>query len=256
MSESYFNVLTLLLYTIIKDLLDADMAQVDDGLVDAVVADGISLPKTPSTRDSDVRAFFRFQPMQTTPASSSSLPTATAKNPHGTQLTLDALRRPLPLPLSLRNKGLTRSQLIFSIGTAIDPRALQITGDEEFYLFMDMRAEYQWTSFGMTASKWAPAAKLYNSRLEAIGKKKNIAIIKKHPRALMEKLAEIEPRIIERILRQDSQGDQRSISAKKNNTSAFWSKHCFAVPALVGKAENLRIINTGDTKKKVSRKRF
>ncbi|KAF8969038.1 hypothetical protein BDZ97DRAFT_1902759 [Flammula alnicola] len=101
------------------------------------------------------------------------------------------------------SKWLTRSQLLFSIGTSIDPRVLQITDDNEFYLFMDMRAEFQWTSFGMTVSKWASAAKIYNEQLEALGKTKNIEILKKNPRALTDKLSEIEPKISERILKQN-----------------------------------------------------
>jgi hypothetical protein len=113
---------------------------------------------------------------------------------------METLRHPLSLPESLRDNGLTQSQLLFSIGTCIDPRAIQITEDNEFYLFMDMHAEFQWTSFGMMTAKWATATKVYNEKLKALGKNKNIEIFKKNPRALMEKLNEIEPKISERLL--------------------------------------------------------
>lgn len=124
-----------------------------------------------------------------------------AAQPSPSKISLEMLRRPLPLPSSLRDKGLTRSQLLFSVGTTIDPRALRNTADDEFYLFMDMRAEFKWTSFGMTASKWATATKTYNDRLEDLMKKKNAEFIRKNPRALADKLSEIEPKITDRILK-------------------------------------------------------
>ena len=121
------------------------------------------------------------------------------KQAQSPSVSLEMLRRPLKLPLVVQKKGLTRSQLLFSVGTSIDARALKITGDDEFYLFMDMRAEFQWTSFGMTAMKWASATQIYNTRLEALGKEKHFQVIPKSPRALADKLNEIEPKIIERI---------------------------------------------------------
>jgi hypothetical protein len=143
----------------------------------------------------------------------SKAPTPLTPSSHGQQsvsqasstssLSLDMLRRPLALPVSLRDRGLTRSQLIFSIGTAMDPRSLQISGDNEFYLFMDMRAEQQWVSFGMNTSKWASATKLYNERLEKLGEEKGFKAFLKNPRALMDKLNEIERKISERILKND-----------------------------------------------------
>ncbi|KAF9470175.1 hypothetical protein BDN70DRAFT_821684, partial [Pholiota conissans] len=114
-------------------------------------------------------------------------------------VSLDNLRRPLAIPASLRNKGLTRSQLIFSIGTAIDPRALQIDGKDEFLLYMDMRAEFQWTSFGMTASKWASATQIFNDRLLQERKDDKTPFIKKNPRALADKLRKVESMVLDRV---------------------------------------------------------
>jgi hypothetical protein len=164
---------------------------------DAVVAADISLPNMPSTSGNVPHAFFRFQ------AASDKRPLNYKALASQTSNSLELLKCALVLPPSLHEKGLTPSQLIFSVATHIDPRALRITEDDEFYLFMDMRAELQWTSFGMTTGKWAAASKLYNNKLKALGKKKNIQIFEKNPRALMDKLNDIEPRISERLLKED-----------------------------------------------------
>lgn len=165
--------------------------------------------------------------------------------------TLEDLRRPLRVPEPLQARGLTRSQLIFSMGTSVDPRALKITGDDEFYLFMDQRAQHGWTSFGMTTQKWASAAKLYNAQLEELGKKKHTVFIKKNPRALMEKLGEIEPKILDRVARNNYSctlhiflftiylylNPACSLARRGNRSETFWRRHCYAVPALIGKVE-------------------
>ncbi|KAF8973794.1 hypothetical protein BDZ97DRAFT_1751761 [Flammula alnicola] len=220
--------------------------------INSVVPSDIALPGTSSSTGGDVHALFRFQttldksfsrPRTPGPASSTSgSQAAVTQQALPPRHLLEMLRRPLPLPSALRTKGLTRSQLLFSVGTSIDPRALQITGDDEFYLFMDMRAEFQWISFGMTASKWASAAKIFNDRLEVVGKKKNIEIIKKNPRALVDKLNAIEPKISDRILK----GNYHS---KKSNTDTFWTKHCVAVPALI-KTETLSADGLSPKKRK------
>lgn len=179
--------------------VDCDL-ELDNSLVVASEAP-ILLPSTPSTpaTSNAPHAFFAFQNRDRLGLSTQ----GTAAQSSPSKPSLEMLRRPLPLPLSLRDKGLTRSQLLFSVGTSIDPRALRINGDDEFFLFMDMRAELQWTSFGMTASKWASATKIYNNRLEDLTKKKNAEFIRKNPRALADKLSEIEPRITDRIHKED-----------------------------------------------------
>ena len=47
--------------------------------------------------------------------------------------------------------GLARSQRLFSLATNIDACALVIQESGEFYLFMDMRAEFKWVSHEMTS---------------------------------------------------------------------------------------------------------
>jgi hypothetical protein len=182
------------------------MALADGEAVDSTVIASetpIPLPNTSSTLAKDApHAFFAFQSQ----GQNSSTQAAAQASASPSKISLEMLRRPLLLPEPLREKGLTRSQLLFSAGTTIDPRALRITEDDEFYLFMDMRAELQWTTFGMTASKWASATKTYNERLERIAKKKNIEFIRKNPRALADKLSEVEPMIAERNFKQDFTG--------------------------------------------------
>jgi hypothetical protein len=103
---------------------------------------------------------------------------------------------PLSLPPSSK---LTRSQLLFSVATRIDPRSLSISTSDEFFLFMDMRAEEGWVSFSMTTRKWIHAAQAYNERLEKLYQSNNLSTIKKNPRALVDKLGEIEQTIMNRI---------------------------------------------------------
>lgn len=82
----------------------------------------------------------------------------------------------------------------------MDVRSLAVQGDIEFYLFMEMRAEFQWTSFMMTSQKWVSATHIYNERLEQQTRVRGVPFIRKNPRALMEKLGEIEPKISKRLL--------------------------------------------------------
>lgn len=183
---------------------------------DTVVPGNISLPvlgsSSSTNTDHTTHALFQFQTSKDTTSTSTSgrsqHTTATDTimspprgGPWARPSPLEDLRRPLRVPESLQARGLTRSQLIFSVGTSIDPRALKITGDDEFFLFMDHRAWYGWTSFGMTTQKWAASAKVYNTELEELSKKKHTTFIKKNPRALMEKLGEIEPKILDRVSR-------------------------------------------------------
>lgn len=184
---------------------------------DAVISGDVSLPAGPepstnaATGATLPHALFRFQTNRNESAVAASSrgalrPTnqeASASKVSQTQAILDELRRPLKLPETLRARNLTRSALMFSIGTSIDPRALEIQGDEEFYLFMDLRAQEQWTVLGMTHQKWASAAKIYNIQLKERSKAKGFEFIKKNPQALGKKLSEIEPKILDRISRSD-----------------------------------------------------
>ncbi|KAI5985836.1 hypothetical protein EDD15DRAFT_2167798, partial [Pisolithus albus] len=58
--------------------------------------------------------------------------------------------------------GKTRSQQIFSIMTGIPPESLTVNGEDEFYLFMEMRAKFGWLSYQMTSWKWVNATNEYN----------------------------------------------------------------------------------------------
>jgi hypothetical protein len=114
---------------------------------------------------------------------------------------LDRLTSRIKLPAD--SAKLTPSQLLFAVSTGLDPRSMTIKGDEEFYLFMEMRAERQWVSFGMNSRKWVTATVAYNNRLESANATKGVATVKKNPRALVDFLGSIEPKISRRILDQD-----------------------------------------------------
>jgi hypothetical protein len=145
------------------------------------------------------RAFFKHWQVSDVQAATSGPSTVSAPknfannfvNPRGSDI--------LPLPSSAAEKQLTRSQIIFSISTQINPLSLLIQGDTEFFLFMDMRSEFQWASFSMTSRKWVVATETYNHRLEELCRAKGVVAIKKNPRALMDKLGHIEPKIANRL---------------------------------------------------------
>jgi hypothetical protein len=94
----------------------------------------------------------------------------------------------------------TRSQRLFSITTSIDPRSLSLQDSVEFYLFMDMHAEFKWLSYQMTSKCWALATEEYNCRLM---KKAGNSVVKKNPKALLHALGNIEPRLMNRIIKND-----------------------------------------------------
>lgn len=98
---------------------------------------------------------------------------------------------------------MTRSQHFFTIATRIDARAMQISGDVEFHLFMDMRAECAWISFKMTPRQWAVATESYNRRLEEKNHAIGLETVKKNPQALLRKLGEIEVAVMNRVAKND-----------------------------------------------------
>jgi len=95
---------------------------------------------------------------------------------------------------------MTRSQHFFMIATRIDARAMQITGDIKFHLFMDMRAEFAWISFKMTPKQWALATETYNTRLEEKNHASGFETVKKNPQALLRKLGDIEVAVMIRVV--------------------------------------------------------
>ncbi len=91
-----------------------------------------------------------------------------------------------------------------SIITGFDLRSLSFSKDEhhndEFYLFMDLRKQYQWVTYKMSALAWVQAASLFNTTLE---NKKGKSAVRKTPRALMEKLEEVEKVVHHQIKHND-----------------------------------------------------
>ncbi|KAG1764260.1 hypothetical protein EV702DRAFT_1014433 [Suillus placidus] len=115
--------------------------------------------------------------------------------------------------------GQTRSQRLFSIATGINPRSLTIQHSDEFYLFMNMRAEFKWLSYQMTSKRWVQATEEYNRRLvEKMGR----SVIQKNLQALLRALGDIEPKLMNRIIKDEY--------TSKSNNETFWRYHCSVVP--------------------------
>ncbi|KAG1901602.1 uncharacterized protein F5891DRAFT_1187473 [Suillus fuscotomentosus] len=108
----------------------------------------------------------------------------------------------------LRPPGMTWSQHFFTIVTRIDACAMQISGDVEFHLFMDLRAECTWISFKMTPRQWAVATETYNCCL----KEKNRAIGLK-------------------TVKKNRQNDFKSCSGSET----FWRRHCHVIELIKAK---------------------
>ncbi|KAG1887911.1 uncharacterized protein F5891DRAFT_966573, partial [Suillus fuscotomentosus] len=115
--------------------------------------------------------------------------------------------------------GQTRSQCLFSISTGIDPRSLTFQNSDEFYLFMEMRAEFKWLSYQMTSKRWVLATEEYNRRLI---KKKGQSVVQKNPQALLRALGDIEPKLMSKITKNDY--------TSRKNSESFWRRHCSVVP--------------------------
>lgn len=111
----------------------------------------------------------------------------------------------LPLPCGPdRLQGLTRSQLLFTLATRIDPRSLNIGRDKEYFIFMELRAKHQWATFRMTSKDYVKATELYNDTLEADCRTRGLPLpAKKNPRAIMDHLNKIEIEVLDRNARQD-----------------------------------------------------
>ena len=101
---------------------------------------------------------------------------------------------PLCLPVA-QVAGGTRSARIMSAATGFPTQSMKFPNDDdEFYLFMDLRAQHGWVSPKMTSVSWVEATSIFNAALE----KKKPGAFRKTPRALMEKLATVEKQIINR----------------------------------------------------------
>ncbi|KAJ7486317.1 hypothetical protein B0H11DRAFT_2015631 [Mycena galericulata] len=159
-----------------------------------------------------------------------------------TEPILSDLTKLLPLPAETNPlvHQLTRSQRLFLHGTGTNPKALEISKGQEFFVFMEMRKDLQWKASNMTSRKWAEAVGLCNTRLSATVP----TAVPKSPRALMEKLDEIEHTILKRIAINDFQSQRGS--------KIFWTKHCLAVP--LAKLEPTVIQGPAKVDKAVTRK--
>ncbi|CAK5283262.1 unnamed protein product [Mycena citricolor] len=111
---------------------------------------------------------------------------------------------------------LTKTQILFMAGTKTDPRSLKIEYGNEFFMFMDLRAEYGWRLVNMTPKRWIEATSQLNLKLGLTGK------LLKSPRALLDKLARVEKDILQRIA-------TGSFFNASGQSDKFWKKHCFAV---------------------------
>ncbi|KAJ7607603.1 hypothetical protein DFH06DRAFT_1486459 [Mycena polygramma] len=135
---------------------------------------------------------------------------------------LEELTAPLPkLNTPDGFPKLTRSQQLFNASTGTDPRSLQIHQGAEVYLFMEMRREFGWKSYEMTSRTWVQSTAEYNTRLRKLPGGKQF--IPKNPRALLEMLGVIEPKIVDRLL--TLANNFKSAAGK----TAFWTLHCQAV---------------------------
>ncbi|KAG1766656.1 hypothetical protein EDD22DRAFT_773799, partial [Suillus occidentalis] len=119
----------------------------------------------------------------------------------------------------LRPPGMTRSQHFFA--TRIDARAMQISGDIEFHLFMDMRAECTWISFKMTPRQWAVAMESYNCRLKEKNHAIGLEMVKKNPQALLRKLGKIEVAVMNHVAKNDFKS--------RSGSETFWKRHCHII---------------------------
>ncbi|KAI1782042.1 hypothetical protein LXA43DRAFT_906966 [Ganoderma leucocontextum] len=140
----------------------------------------------------------------------------------GTPLNLTPTNEPcLPCPAIV---GLTRSQRLFSVVTQVDPRSLTFNkggSSREFFLFMRLRATHRWAMFQMSPYDWVCAASTYNTAIKNMNHKQGTSLPLKTPRALLDKLSEVEAQIFSRIW------DNNYVS--RSGQTEFWEYHCKAV---------------------------
>ncbi|KAI1782342.1 hypothetical protein LXA43DRAFT_906053 [Ganoderma leucocontextum] len=126
--------------------------------------------------------------------------------------------------------GLTRSQRVFSIASGgVHPSSLSLTSIDyqEFNLFLRLRSRYRWTTSTMSPYHWVCAASVYNKELEQLNETTHTPRPLKTPRALMDKLFQLEPKLIARIISED-------YDARSGRSPRFWYPHCHAFPLEVG----------------------
>ncbi|KAI0685919.1 hypothetical protein C8T65DRAFT_544218, partial [Cerioporus squamosus] len=155
------------------------------------------------------------KPVATNPGDASNLN-------HAHDTVVATLSAPLKLSFTPSPSKLTPSERLFHITTSIDPKSLRIGGDTEFYAFMDLRASEKWASFSMTSRQWVKATAQYNTLLAERCRSQGIPVPSpKHPRALVDKLSDVEATVIKKI----SLNDFKS----KQGSEEFWKKHCTVI---------------------------
>lgn len=96
---------------------------------------------------------------------------------------------------------MTRSQAIYQAWSKQNPLASMISGNDEFFLFMDMRADLQWYSPLLTPAAIDEATRKYNEKLQQLCREKGQPFVRKLPQALINKLTAIEE-LVKRRLRE------------------------------------------------------
>ncbi|KAI0667040.1 hypothetical protein C8Q78DRAFT_413566 [Trametes maxima] len=164
----------------------------------ASVSNALAGPTAPTRRNGDIQEYFAVSRRPGVRSIGSKLST-----PGGSSKDND-LNSKLP---AIDISGLSPLQRIFSIATGLNPMSTSISSGDEFFLFMNLRAGHKWVSHNMTPQKWVEAAALYNMELEKADRRLGHfrGTVQKTPRALMDKLGDIEPIILRRL----SDGDYK-----------------------------------------------
>ncbi|KAI0681977.1 hypothetical protein BC835DRAFT_1300938 [Cytidiella melzeri] len=101
---------------------------------------------------------------------------------------------------------LSPTERLFHNATDIDPRSLTIAKHgPEFFLFMKLRQAKQWASYQMNPRLYAAAAEDCNEALKKDSSTQSIH--PKNPRAIMDRLAEVEATIVDRIGQKHYKGE-------------------------------------------------
>ncbi len=146
---------------------------------------------------------------------------------------------PLALPFTPSSSKLTPSERLFHLSTLVNPQALKIGESLEFFTFMDLRASEKWTSFAMTSHMWVKATVRYNTTLADRCRAQGLEVPPpKLPRALVDKLHDVEGQIVKRIATNNYACTSRRwrvsydfadcVLAKSGGVD-FWQKHCHVV---------------------------
>ncbi|KAI1788922.1 hypothetical protein LXA43DRAFT_893783 [Ganoderma leucocontextum] len=192
----------------------------------AKLKDPVNTPSGSMCTTSASQATAPFAPASQTATLHSFFPSSSQASGTAQLVTIpDTMHFPRPVI-----SGLTPSQRMFSVASGgIDPRSLSLASIDydEFSLFLRLRAEGKWASYMMSPYNWVCAASIYNKELEKLNQRTQKTRPLKTPRALMDKLFHLEPKLIACII----SGNYQS---RSGNSPAFWYPHCHAFPLHVG----------------------